>query len=127
MAHWSRKLVALGACEEAVEWARTQPDFATAWNECKRGDWMIWLLTALDKSYTPRLRLIACDCARVALKHVPTDEDRPRKAIECAERYASGEATAKELAAAGDAAWAAAGAEQAKIVRRHVSAKEVGL
>jgi hypothetical protein len=107
-AHWSRKLVALGACKEAVEWAKTQPDFATAWDTCQRGDWMIWLLESLDKTYTPRLRLIAYDCARAVLHLVPAGEDRPRLAIECAERYARGEATAKELAAARAAAWAAA-------------------
>mgnify|MGYP001424608233 CR=1 FL=1 len=106
MSHWSETLVARGACSDAVEWARTQPDFETAWNKCKRGDWMIWLLQAIDKTYTPRLRLIACDCARAVLHLTPAGEDRPRLAIECAERYARGEATAEELSAARAAAWA---------------------
>jgi len=38
------------------------------------------------------------------------DDNRPRKAIEIARRFANGEATKNELAAARAAAWAAAGA-----------------
>ena len=47
MTHWTDRLVELQACKEAVEWARTQPDFATAWATCQRGDWMEWLLGEL--------------------------------------------------------------------------------
>jgi len=67
---------------------------------------MLWLVERLDKSYSPRLRLAVCACARTALQYVPVGENRPRLAIECAERYARGEATEQERAAA----WAAAGA-----------------
>ena len=56
-------------------------------------------------------RLFACDCAERVLpifeKHVPNDS-RPRKAIEAARKYAGGEISAEELAAACDAARAAA-------------------
>ena len=60
------------------------------------------------------LRLFAADCAERVLpifeKRYPGD-DRPRKAIEVARRFAEGEATQKEMRAAreaaGDAAWAA--------------------
>ena len=59
------------------------------------------------------LRLFACDVARDVLplfeSHSPGD-DRPRRAIEVAGRYATGHATAAELSAAEAAAWAAAGA-----------------
>lgn len=55
-------------------------------------------------------RLFACDCAEHVLhifeKKYP-DDNRPRKAIETAREFAMGEATQEELAAAGDAAWAA--------------------
>ena len=62
-------------------------------------------------------RLFACYCARDTLpifeKKYPND-NRPRVAIETAERYANGEATIEELNAAWDAAsaaaWAAASA-----------------
>ena len=57
------------------------------------------------------LRLFACDVARDVLplfeSHSPGD-DRPRRAIEVARRYATGHATAAELSAAGATAGAAA-------------------
>ena len=60
-------------------------------------------------------RLFACDCAERVLPLYETkypDDTRPRHAIEVARRYAHGNATDEELAAAwdaaGDAAWAAA-------------------
>jgi hypothetical protein len=40
-------LVALNACDQAVEWSRKQPDYTTAWEKCKRGDWLEWLLDRL--------------------------------------------------------------------------------
>jgi len=56
-------------------------------------------------------RLFACYCARDTLpifeKKYPND-NRPRVAIETAERYANGEATIEELNAAWAAAWDAA-------------------
>ena len=60
-------------------------------------------------------RLFACDCAERVLpvyeKEYP-DDKRPREAIETARRYAEGEATKKELAAARAAAGAAEAAER---------------
>ena len=47
--------------------------------------------------------LFACDCAERVV-HLCGDDERPRKAIEVARRYASGKATNEELTAA----WAAA-------------------
>lgn len=56
-------------------------------------------------------RLFACDCAERVLpiyeRDYPNDR-RPRAAIETARRFAKGNATRKELAAARDAAWDAA-------------------
>jgi hypothetical protein len=56
-------------------------------------------------------RLFACDCAERVLPIYERDypnEGRPRMAIEMARRFAKGNATRKELAAARDAAWDAA-------------------
>jgi len=106
------QLVAMDACAEAVEWVGDKT-LAEAWATCERADWMLWLVTRIDGSYTPRIRLAACACARTSLKYVPAGEPRPRLAIECAERYARGEATKDELAAAGDAAWDAGAAARA--------------
>jgi len=47
------QLEELGACKEAINWAATQPDAQTAWNNCARSDWMHWLIkTVLWKKYT---------------------------------------------------------------------------
>lgn len=112
------------ACESAIKWASQYPDLATAWDNCQRADWMIWLHNKKIIQISDRdLRLFACDCVR----HTPigggrtawdllTDE-RSRNAVEVAERYANGEATDDELIAAEKAAraaaWAAAGARAA--------------
>ena len=31
-------------CFEGAKWLRRQPDEKTAWQKCKRGDWMLWAL-----------------------------------------------------------------------------------
>jgi hypothetical protein len=77
----------LHACDEAVEWV-AERTLEQAWAECERGDWMIWLLNAIE--YDDRHGII---------------------------RY--------EARAADAAAYAAARAAQAKIVRKHVSATQV--
>jgi hypothetical protein len=97
------------ACAEAIEWAESQPDAATAWAACERGDWLLWLAA---KAHLDRKRLVqaACACARQALDYIPDGEDRPRLAIETAEAWARGEATIEELRKAAGAANAAANA-----------------
>jgi hypothetical protein len=66
-------------------------------------------LKAVDISR--ELRLFACECAERVLPSYeaayPSDL-RPRVAIETVRRFADGSATAQELTAAWDAAWAAA-------------------
>ena len=57
------------------------------------------------------MRLFACDCAERVLSIFERERPgdlRPRKAIETARRYATGDATDEELAAAWYAAWDAA-------------------
>ena len=103
-----------GACEDAREWCKTVPDLETAWNTCERSDWMMWALGAIEYKDDKALRLFACACVRGtplpdgrAVWDLLTDK-RSRGAVDVAERYASGEATDQELAAAWDAARAAA-------------------
>ena len=115
--HWTDKLVAMGACPDAVEWARDYPSLAAAWKDCKRADWMLWLAGMLCHTVPQRkqLTLAACACARTALKYVPWGENRPLAAIRTAERWARGThgVTPEDVRAAWAAwaaAWAAAGA-----------------
>jgi len=104
-------LVRLDACEEAREWAKTQKNLVEAWQNCKRSDWMIWLIgrSTVDRN-DPKLRLMACDFAEAVLHLVPAGETRPAEAIRVARLFAAGQASREDMAAARDAAGDAAGA-----------------
>ena len=65
------------------------------------------LLRRVETWNTRTQRLFAADCAE-AVVHLCGDDPRPREAIAVGRRFARGEATATELAAAWDAARAAA-------------------
>ncbi len=75
----------------------------------------LWCLRAVN-GYDKEIRLFAVWCAR-QVEHLMTDQ-RNKDALNVAERFANGEATMIELAAARDAAWDAAGAAQEKEFRR---------
>jgi hypothetical protein len=105
-------LIDLGACHDAVEWARGYDTPEAAWAACERGDWMLWICGKLagppwSDSRKP-LVLACCECARLTLPYVHVGEDRPRSAIETAERWARGEVAQEEVRAATSAAYAAA-------------------
>lgn len=107
----TRTLTKLGACKEARKWA-TGKTLATAWLECQRGDWLLWLCAEqIGEPGWPTHQavvLAVCACAEVALVYVPAGENRPRLAIEAARKWARGEATVAEVRAAAYAAHAAA-------------------
>ncbi len=69
-------------------------------------EWRIWIGTQPGVLDDKTLRLFACWCVR-QVWDLLTDP-RSRNTVEVAERFADGQATADELAAASDAAWAAA-------------------
>lgn len=107
------------ACEAGRDWAlaecQTMDDvWATA-----RPEWLVWVATRPGVLCDRSLRLFAVFCAR-QVEHLLTD-DRSRRAIAAAERFANGEATQEELAAAWDAAASAASdaawADQAGLLR----------
>lgn len=104
----------LQPCSDAAAWLTSQPDPETAWVICERADWMLWLAARLDID-RPTLARAACDCARTALKYVPTGEDRLRLAIEASERWADDPSKDNHKAArdAARAAYAAAYAADA--------------
>lgn len=66
----------------------------------------LWAILRTDLVSEKLMRLFAVWCAR-QVKHLMLD-GRSLKALDVAERFAHGEATEKELAAARDAAWYAA-------------------
>jgi hypothetical protein len=93
------------ACDEAIAWVESSRRKLAAkiWDDCERGDWMMWIAA---RAGVDRKLIVsaACLCAREALKYVKPGEDRPRIAIETAERWVRGEATIEEVRAARNAA-----------------------
>lgn len=103
------------ACLEGREWALANcTDMYDVW-QTARPDWLIWVATRPGVLDPRTLRLFTCWCVR-QVWHLLTDE-RSRNAVEVAERYARGEASRDELAAASDAAWAAAWAATSDAAR----------
>jgi hypothetical protein len=104
----------LRACKEAVAWVEDR-NLTTAWAECERGDWMLWLCGKMaDKQGWPmrqQVVLAACACAETVLpifENKYPDDKRPRNAIEAARKWACGKIDEKELHYAYAAADAAA-------------------
>ena len=89
-----KQLTDLRACLEAIVWARNYDTEQEAWDACERGDWMLWYLAQQagppESESRKELVLIACQCARLALKYLPEGEKRPLDAIETAENWACG-------------------------------------
>jgi hypothetical protein len=112
--HWRTTLKRLGACGDARTWCKEQPSIATAWSNCKRGDWLLWVAARVITNPVERMLVVlaACDCAEKALVHVPTGEDRPRQCIETVRAWTRGEATIEQVREGrrDDAAYAAAAA-----------------
>ena len=102
------KLKKLHPCSDALQWVSEQKNPQQAWDDCERGDWMLWLLGKLsgDSKSKSRKKLVlaACECARLSLHLVPDDEDRPRIAIETAEKWVRGEASIDRVMSAAYAA-----------------------
>jgi hypothetical protein len=119
MTHWS-DLLPPDACTSAVEWARSQPDYATAWAACQRGDWLLWLVgrMAAGEPFSARRKPIvraAARCAALALPYVQDEyvEGVCLSTIQACVAWTEGEATdeeTQEAAYAADAAYAAAAA-----------------
>jgi len=117
------ELEKVGACGSAIRWASEMKNGQSAWDNCERGDWMLWLAGKMsgkpESAKRKRLVLCACECARLALVHVSKGELRPLKAIETAEAWARGKATIEEVrkarSVAVDAAYAAVDAAYAAV------------
>src|SRR5665213_2960325 len=88
------QLKKLNACNPAVEWAGDR-DAKTAWKECKRGDWMLWLIDKANPEITLAIRkklvMCACEIVETSLKYLPKEEKRPAEALKIAMAWAKGQ------------------------------------
>ena len=92
------------ACSEAIEWVATQKNYIEAWQNCERGDWMLWLAKKLsvdDRKFT----LAKFKCAN-QVRHLMKDQ-RSINALDAAEKYGNGEINREELTVAAVASVAA--------------------
>ena len=105
------------ACDEGRIFALKHKNMADVWDNCPKMDWLLWILEAIDAPKDKKnLRLFAVWCARntpltdgLKTGDLLTDQ-RSLNALDAADRFAHGQATERELAAARAAAWAAADA-----------------
>ena len=105
--NFAEKLRRMGACGEAIAWVGERT-LEQAWAECKNPHWMLWLASRATVDARETV-LCGCEIARTVLHLVPGGEARPRVAIETAEAWCRGEATAEQVySAARAAAYAAA-------------------
>lgn len=106
-------LRSLGACGPARRWLGER-DLETAWNECARGDWLLWAASNVGVDRRQIVRA-AADCAETALRYVPEGDTRPQKAIAVARAWAD-DPTEETCEQARRVAVAAAAAAYATVV-----------
>lgn len=125
----TRTLKLLGACEEAVIWAKGKT-LQEAWTQCKRGDWMFWLMAKRcpnNDATHRKLVLVACAIARTTLHLGPKNDPRPEAAIRVAERWGRGDdVSLEDRQRAWASAEASARANHANIIREYFPHPPVG-
>jgi hypothetical protein len=89
-------LTELGACPDAIDWAKGRDDPETAWKTCERGDWLLWIAAEIGVRRQD-VAGAACKCARLALEYIKPGEDRPLKAIEITESWTKGKSTIDQV------------------------------
>jgi hypothetical protein len=84
---FAQHLEDIGACADARIWAKGKTA-QEAWDQCERADWLLWWVAQEKPDSKQDLVRAACRIARLVLHLVPQSEDRPRLAIEAAEKWA---------------------------------------
>ena len=104
------KIEKYGPCSEGLDYYLSQDSVIEAWENCQRGDWMLWIASKIgvDLAIMTKAKALCANTARHLMK-----DERSTNAIDVALKFSDGKATIKELdaaAAAADAAYAAAAA-----------------
>jgi hypothetical protein len=108
----------LGACDEAVEWVGAR-DAIEAWNDCPRGDWLLWILGKLEAD---RKRLVLCahECIEAAVLGIA--HECVHRCLILAKRWAVGDCSDEELHVAEEAVHSYITGLQSDALVRHVDA-----
>lgn len=88
-------------CEEALKWYNQQPLTKAAWENCHRGDWMLWIAHKLNVNIRT-LTLAKAYCAKT-IYHL-LEKQGSREAIVAAINFGRGLIDEKELVNAASAA-----------------------
>lgn len=143
MKHWTDDLRKLGACSDAIEWAKGYDSLDAAWTACDRGNWMLWLVGRVSgkpgNEARRKLALCLCDVVEPALRFVPDGVDASHIAIDVLGRWARGEdgvtlydvrraadSSAFAAARSSSAAAATAAAEAARVYAAAAAAERAG-
>ena len=101
----TKRLDKFRPCSDAREWMRTQKNATEAWNNCERGDWMLWIAKKLNAD-DRKLTMAKAMCTK-QVEHLMEDQ-RSKDAIQACIYYFNGLITREQLNAAAAAADAAA-------------------
>ena len=96
------------ACDDGAAFAARFSTLHDVWANCQRVDWLLWMLAKSQTGCDRKYRKFACWRAEHTPGAAKLSDPRSIAAVRCAERYADGDASDKELSAARSAAWAAA-------------------
>ena len=91
-------------CSVARKWMKSQKNATEAWNNCERGDWMLWIAKKLNVD-NRKLTMAKAMCAK-QVDHLMKDQ-RSKDAIQACIDYFNGIITRVQLNAAYAAAYAA--------------------
>lgn len=84
--------------KELYRFAIRYRDLSELWKNCKRSDWLLWMIASIDYKPACALRLFSCYCARQFWNLV--GDERSRAVVEVAEKFARQEASVDQLNAA---------------------------
>ena len=100
----TERLKRFAPCSDAREWMKGQKNATEAWQNCERGDWMLWIAKRLnvdDRKFT----MAKAMCAK-QVEHLMKDQ-RSKDVLQACIDYFNGLITREQLNAAADAAYAA--------------------
>jgi len=105
-------------CSDGLKWYAGQKTTEDAWNNCHRGDWMLWIVAKVEVD-DRTLTLAKGYCAKTVL-HLMTDE-RSRAAVQAAIDYGSGKIERKKFETYIDAAEDVYGIDAAAYAATHAT------
>jgi len=81
----------LNPCYESIQFMKSVDyDLMRAWNECHRGDWLIWFLrktNRLNKDHSVKIAIACAEHVLFKFEEKYPENNKPKQAIEAAKRW----------------------------------------